>query len=119
MLKIPTLLRIEGLCLGLAAIVAYWHQGFSWSLIVALILVPDISMIGYLAGPRLGAICYNIVHATPLPWTLLLFGYFTGNILAVACALIWFAHIGIDRAMGYGLKLSSGFKDTHLGSMGR
>ena len=76
-------------------------------------------MIGYLAGPRIGAVVYNIVHATLLPWALLLAGYFSGNFLWLQIALIWFAHIGIDRLLGYGLKRSSGFKDTHLGSLGR
>ena len=76
-------------------------------------------MIGYLAGRRVGAICYNSAHTTLLPWALLLAGYFSGNSLALAIALIWFAHIGVDRALGYGLKYVTGFKDTHLGSIGQ
>ena len=113
------LLRLEGLCYAIAALLIYWQQGFSWWLFAALILVPDLSMLGYLAGLRIGAICYNIVHATPLPWALLIFAYVTNNTLALTIALIWFAHIGIDRALGYGLKYATGFKDTHLGSLNK
>jgi len=113
-----TLLRIEGLCLGLAALFLYWQSGFSWWLFAALILVPDLSMLGYLANPRVGAISYNIVHSTILPWALLAAAHFGSNAVALSVSLIWFAHIGIDRAMGYGLKFTSGFKNTHLGAIG-
>jgi hypothetical protein len=113
------LLRLEGSFYAIAALLIYWQQGFSWWLFACLILVPDLSMLGYLAGPRVGAICYNIVHSTVLPWALLLVGYLSTNIWALSIALIWFAHIGIDRALGYGLKYTTGFKDTHLGSIGQ
>ena len=113
------LLRFEGACYAVAALLLYWQQGFSWWFFAALILVPDVSMVGYLAGPRAGAICYNIAHATLLPWALLLTAYFSGNTLMLSIALIWFAHIGIDRALGYGLKYATGFKDTHLGSLNK
>ena len=76
-------------------------------------------MLGYLAGPRVGAVWYNVAHATLLPWVLLVTAYLSGNTLMLSIALIWFAHIGIDRALGYGLKRSSDFKDTHLGRIGR
>lgn len=113
------LLRLEGACYGIAALLIYWQQGFSWWLFAGLILVPDLSMLGYLAGPRVGAICYNIMHATVLPWAILLYCYLRPNDLCLALTMIWFAHIGIDRALGYGLKYVSGFKDTHLGSIGQ
>ena len=113
------LLRLEGFCYAIAALLLYWQLGFSWVLFAVLILVPDLSMIGYLAGPRISAICYNIVHATPLPWVLLLAAHLSGNTVMLSIALIWFAHIGIDRALGYGLKYVSSFKDTHLGRIGR
>ena len=113
------LLRLEGTFYAIAALLLYWQQGFSWVLFAALILVPDLSMIVYLAGPRIGAISYNIFHATPLPWVLLLAAHLSGNTVMLSIALIWFAHIGIDRALGYGLKYMSGFKDTHLGRIGR
>ena len=113
------LLRLEGLCYAVAALLVYWHFGYSWVLFALLILIPDLSMLGYLAGPRVGAICYNTMHATPLVWMLVGFGYFSSNTIVVTVALIWFAHIGIDRVFGYGLKYVTGFKDTHLGSLNK
>ena len=112
------LLRLEGACYAIAALLIYWQFGFSWWMFAVLILVPDLSMLGYLAGPRVGAISYNIVHATPLAWALLLTTLFSHQNRGLAIALIWFAHIGIDRALGYGLKYATGFKDTHLGRIG-
>ena len=82
------LLRLEGACYAIAATLIYWQQGFSWWLFTWMSLVPDLSMIGYLAGRRVGAICYNCAHTTLLPWALLLSGYFSGNSLALAVALI-------------------------------
>lgn len=84
-----------------------------------LILAPDLSMFGCLAGPRIGAIAYNALHILIVPVLLLLVGYLSGHTVAIAVALIWIAHIAIDRALGYGLKLSTGFQDTHLGRIGR
>jgi hypothetical protein len=37
----------------------------------------------------------------------------------LSLATIWIAHIGFDRALGYGLKYGSGFTHTHLGRIGR
>jgi hypothetical protein len=83
------------------------------------LLAPDIAMLGYLRGPRLGAITYNLAHLKILPLTLGSIGLLTGNTLEIQLALIWFAHIGMDRAAGYGLKLETGFSDTTLGKIGR
>lgn len=114
-----TLLRIEGAALFVAAIAAYAFLGQGWLLFVVLILVPDISMLGYLAGPRVGAFSYNAAHVTAVPLLLVVVAYLTEMSLAVAIGLIWLAHIGIDRALGYGLKFASDFRDTHLGRIGR
>ena len=76
-------------------------------------------MLGYLAGPRIGAIAYNAFHILVWPALLLVAGLYSGEILAVQVAAIWIAHIAIDRALGYGLKLPSGFGDTHLGRIGK
>lgn len=91
----------------------------SWWLFALLILAPDLSMLGYLAGPRVGAIAYNALHILIVPLVLALAGYVVGSSMATAIGLIWIAHIAIDRALGYGLKLPSGFQDTHLGRIGR
>lgn len=113
------LLRIEGAALFAAAIMAYAMSGQSWLLFVALVLAPDLSMLGYLAGPRIGAYCYNFAHITVWPLAIVVAGYFSAAPTLIGLGLIWLAHIGIDRASGYGLKHVSDFRDTHLGRIGR
>lgn len=76
-------------------------------------------MLGYLAGPRIGAFAYNMLQVTIWPVGLMAVGLYTGHDLWSQIAAIWLAHIAIDRALGYGLKLSSGFQDTHLGRIGQ
>lgn len=97
----------------------YAMAGVSWRLFALLILAPDLSMLGYLAGPRFGAIAYNALHILIFPLLLVFAEGVFGNAMATAIALIWIAHIAVDRALGYGLKLPSGFRDTHLGRFGR
>ena len=112
-------LRLEGAMLALAAGVVFTLTGVSWWWMAVLILVPDVSMLGYLASPRLGALAYNAVHTTSGPLALGLVAHFVGSPSALAVAAIWLVHIGADRALGYGLKSPSGFQDTHLGRVGR
>jgi hypothetical protein len=111
-------LQLEGAALAAAALVTYTHLGESWWLFALLLLAPDLSFAAYLAGPRVGAVVYNLVHSTIGPILLGTFAYLAGAIPAVAVALIWLFHIGIDRMLGYGLKYGTGFKDTHLGRIG-
>lgn len=113
------LLRLEWLAVLGAALIAYGLSGFSWLLFVVLILAPDLSMFGYLAGPRVGAVAYNAVHTLVAPALLGLAGWWLSLPLFMALALILLAHIAADRALGYGLKYASGFQDTHLGRIGR
>lgn len=109
-----TFLRVEGLAaLGLALGGYFALDGPIWMLVV-LALAPDLSMIGYLAGPKLGSLSYNIVHTYTLPLALGAFGFWADIRLALIIALIWVGHIGADRVFGYGLKFESGFKNTHL-----
>ena len=109
------LLRAEGAAMFAGSALVYWLGGESWWLFGLLLLAPDVSMLGYLAGRRVGAAAYNVFHSYPLPAVLGGFGVVAGAPLAVAVALVWFAHIGADRMLGYGLKYDTGFKDTHLG----
>jgi hypothetical protein len=109
------LVRLEGLIGLLVAALLYRELGSSWILFVVLFFAPDLAMIGYAAGNRIGAAAYNAAHTTVLPLILAAAGILTGTELATATALIWLAHIAMDRALGYGLKLPTGFKDTHLG----
>jgi hypothetical protein len=111
--------RLEGLVLLAASVAIFAITVPNWIFFVAVLLAPDLAMIGYLRGPRIGATIYNLAHLKILPLALGLIGLLTSNTLEIQLALIWFAHIGMDRAAGYGLKLETGFSDTTLGKIGR
>ncbi|MBY7994906.1 DUF4260 domain-containing protein [Vibrio fluvialis] len=113
------LLRLEGLCILLISLLFYSTSGFSWSLFGWLFLVPDIALLGYLFNPRVGSVAYNITHSLLIPLGLAAVGVILGVSLALSLATIWIAHIGFDRALGYGLKYGTGFTHTHLGRIGR
>jgi hypothetical protein len=113
------LLRAEGLVLLVCTVALYWRTGADWRLFAALFLVPDLSFAGYLAGPRVGAAAYNLMHSTITPLLLGAWATALNFHLALSLALIWLAHIGFDRALGYGLKHARGFGFTHLGRVGR
>lgn len=107
-------LRLEGLAVFALALGSYVAlDGPLWMLLV-LALAPDLAMVGYLAGPRIGSLSYNVVHTYVLPLTLGASGIWVDSRIALLVALVWAAHIGADRLVGYGLKFSSGFKETHL-----
>lgn len=108
------MLRVEGGVLLAISATFYWVNGGSWVLFALLILAPDVSMLGYLFGLKVGTATYNLFHTYALPASLAAFGVLAGSPLPVSVALIWFAHIGMDRLLGYGLKYAFGFKDTHL-----
>jgi Domain of unknown function (DUF4260) len=113
------LLRLEGFAAFAAAFAFYAQAGFSWPVAALFFLAPDLAMLAYLAGPRAGAIAYNLAHTYVLAVALTLAGFFGGVPAAAAGGLIWIAHIGFDRALGYGLKYPTGFGDSHLGRIGR
>jgi hypothetical protein len=108
------LLHLEGLAVAAGSLVLYFDAGFGWVLLLVLILAPDLSMLGYLGGPRLGSLAYDLVHTYAGPVALGVVGVLGGYETALQIALIWLAHIGLDRLLGYGLKYPTGFKDTHL-----
>ena len=108
------LLGAEGVAVAAAAIALYFYADYPWWLLVALALVPDVSIAGYLAGPRVGAACYAAVHTYVAPVVLGVIGVIADVDVAGQIALIWLTHSGVDRALSYGLKYPSGFKDTHL-----
>ena len=116
---VRSLLRLEGLALAAISAVLYARTGASWWLFAALWLIPDMSMIGYLAGPCWGARCYNAIHTTVTPITLALAALLLHTAGPLPFALIWLNHIGVDRLLGYGLKYPAGFGWTHLGSQGK
>jgi len=110
------LLRGEGALVLAATTFAYTQQGASWWMFAILFFAPDIFMLGFLGGNRLGSILYNLGHTYLVPALLLAAGWFMASPMAMAVALIWIGHIGFDRIMGYGLKYDRGFKFTHLGA---
>lgn len=111
------LLRAEGLAVLLGSLFAYSRWGGSWSQFAWCFLLPDIALLGYLASARVGAAAYNATHSYVGAAALLVCGVQLAQPTAVALALIWIAHIGFDRALGYGLKYSVGFGHTHLGAL--
>ncbi|WGD55963.1 DUF4260 domain-containing protein [Bradyrhizobium sp. CB1650] len=116
---IRLLLRLEGLTLFIGMTLLYAAWGGSWTLYLLLFLVPDLSFLAYLSDAKFGAVVYNAAHSYMAPVTLMTLGFGFASPLTLSIALIWLAHIGIDRALGYGLKYSAGFGFTHLGRIGR
>jgi hypothetical protein len=116
---VRVLLRIEGLCVLIAAMVAYARFGPGWGTFALFFLAPDLSFAGYLAGPRVGAATYNAAHSYIGAVSALVAGLVLSSATWLGVGLVWCAHIGFDRALGYGLKYPEGFAFTHLGRIGR
>ena len=112
-------LRGEGLMMMVLASLGFAWTGLSWWLFALLFFAPDLGFLAYAAGPRLGAVIYNVLHTTMLPAALALCGWLVDASLLLGIAAVWAAHIGFDRMVGYGLKYGTGFGDTHLGRIGR
>lgn len=111
-------LRLEGLCALIAALVAYSKLGLGWGTFALFFLTPDVSFFGYLAGPKIGAISYNLAHSYVGAIVCLMAGFLLPAPTILDAGIIWCAHIGFDRTLGYGLKYSLGFRFTHLGRIG-
>ena len=113
------ILRSEGLVLFAAALATYFtalDEPF-W-LVPLLLFTPDLFMVGYARSTRAGAAFYNFAHSYPAPALLGAVALASSSHLWQAVALVWFAHVGMDRTMGYGLKYGDSFKHTHLGQIG-
>ena len=108
------LLHVEGLAVLAASLMLYFDAGYGWLVLVVLFLAPDLSMLGYLGGPAVGALTYDLAHTYTLAVALGVVGVVGASDWEIQLALIWLAHIGLDRLLGYGLKYPTGFKDTHL-----
>jgi hypothetical protein len=108
------LLRLEGAAVLAGSLALYFDQDYGWLALVVLVLAPDLTMIAYGAGPRVGAVAYDIAHTDALPLALGVAGLLATEARPVQLALIWLVHIGADRLLGYGLKYPSAFGDTHL-----
>jgi hypothetical protein len=114
-----TVLRLEGLVLFIGMTLLYYIWDGSWWVYALLFFVPDVSFAGYLGGPRIGALVYNTAHSYLAPVAMMTGGFATASPLVLSIAMIWLAHIGFDRALGYGLKYAAGFSFTHLGRIGK
>ncbi|CAN5793735.1 hypothetical protein BH24CHL8_BH24CHL8_09820 [soil metagenome] len=113
------LLRAEGVAVFAVGAASYVAAGGEPWLLLPLFFVPDISMLGYLGGPRLGAVTYNLAHTLVLPIILALTGWWLSQPLLLMAAGVTATHIGLDRTLGYGLKYPTSFQDTHLGRIGK
>ena len=116
---VRAVLRLEDFATLAVALALYAHAGLSWPAFALCFLAPDLAMLAYLAGPRIGAVGYNIAHTYALALALTLLGFLGGLPVVMGAGLIWVAHIGFDRLLGFGLKYATGFGDTHLGRNGR
>lgn len=117
--SVRLLLRLEGLCVFVAALFSYSRWGLGWGTFALYFLVPDVSFLGYLAGSRVGAFAYNLAHSYLGAIRQVMAGLLLPAPAALGAGIIWCAHIGFDRALGYGLKYGQGFGYTHLGRIGR
>ena len=111
---VRAMLQIEGAAIAVAGCIAFASSGASWWLFAALILVPDLAMIGYVFGPRIGALTYNLAHTYLAPVALGVFAWAVGAGALWPLVWIWVVHIAVDRTLGYGLKYAAGFTSTHL-----
>jgi Domain of unknown function (DUF4260) len=112
-------LRLEGLAAFLMGLAIYGANGGPWLLVIPFLLLPDVSMLGYLRDPRFGAFTYNLVHNWAIGLAVLGLGVWSGISWVVLVGAILVAHVGMDRVAGYGLKLPTSFHDTHLGRIGK
>lgn len=118
---VKRLLQLEGLAVLLLCSMAYAQYGMAlgWGMAALLFFAPDLALLGYAANAKLGAALYNATHSYTGPLLLLAAALALSEPTATAVAIVWTAHIGFDRALGYGLKYAAGFRFTHLGTVGR
>lgn len=108
------LIHLEGLIIFLASFFLYWYFNYSILMFILLLLTPDISILAYKINSFVGSRCYNLFHTYIFPIILTVLGVILGLPFIISIGLIWIAHIGMDRMLGFGLRYNNGFKDTHL-----
>ncbi|MGB6199758.1 MAG: DUF4260 domain-containing protein [Candidatus Acidiferrales bacterium] len=112
--KPGAILRVEGAIALILSVFLYRHLGGRWTPFAILLLAPDLSLVGYAWTVRFGAALYNTIHTYTGPLLLAGFAAYSARPVWLLCALIWIAHIGMDRVLGFGLKYPTRFQDTHL-----
>lgn len=116
--QVQRLLRVEALAILAASTTLFFLFGGELWVFAVLFFAPDLSLVGYAAGRKAGAVLYNSVHSYALPAMLAIAGVLTGLAILWQVALIFVAHAAFDRSLGYGLKYAAGFRHTHLGPIG-
>ena len=113
--------RVEGLLVFLAGLVVFWQldSGLAWWAAVLWFFAPDLSFLGYVLGPKLGGVIYNLVHIYAFGLIALAIGMALTMPIVAGLGALWLAHCGFDRALGYGLKSRGSFSETHLGPIGK
>ncbi len=114
-----TLLKLEEVAILVLSVFLFSRLDFAWWWFPALLLLPDISMMGYAVNPRIGAFTYNLLHHRMTASAVALYAIMYGDDYWKLAAIILFAHISLDRALGYGLKYTDSFSHTHLGTIGQ
>lgn len=114
-----TLLKLEEIALFLFCIFLFNQLNFAWWWFPALLLLPDLGMLGYLISTKAGAFTYNLLHHRLVATSVAFYALTYGSDYWKLAAIILFAHISFDRAMGYGLKYNDSFSNTHLGVIGK
>lgn len=112
-------LKLEQIAFFVLGFFLFSQTNYSWWWFLALFFVPDISILGYLVNSKIGAIFYNIFHHYAVAILLYFIGiYFRINELQIIGS-VFFSHSAFDRMLGFGLKYSDDFKNTHLGRIGK
>jgi len=114
-----SIIKLEEIGLFALGIYFFSQMQYAWWWFLVLILLPDLSMIGYIFGNKIGALCYNVAHHRGIAIILYFVGIYYSNPAIQLSGVILFAHSSMDRMFGYGLKYETGFKYTHLGEIGK
>lgn len=119
--KMKTTLKLEEAAMTAVAIyfLSIYNLGISIWLWILLFFTPDIGMLGYIINTKVGTITYNIFHHKGIAIALAAIGFFLHNDVLVAIGILLFAHSSFDRVLGYGLKYTDSFQNTHLGKIGK
>ena len=114
-----TLVKLEELGEFLFSIYLFSLLPFPWWFYPLFFFVPDLSMLGYLAGPQFGAITYNLIHHKAIALSLFAAGSLFHIPVMSLIGVVLLGHSSLDRVLGYGLKFSNSFNHTQLGVIGR
>jgi len=114
-----TTIKLEEAMMSALSLSLFYHENFSWTWFAILFLAPDIGLLGYLNNPKTGAVTYNILHHKGLAILIYLSGIYFSIPKLQFTGILLFAHSSFDRILGYGLKYSDSFHNTHLGMIGK